>query len=154
MPDHEQYMDIVLERCERALARGDLPVASIIVRDGRIIGEGQNRVATGSDPTAHAEVEAIRDACRKHGTNDLATATLYSAMEPCPMCCWAIKEAKIARVVLGARHAGMRRIDYGAYSIEKLLAMTNASLELVTGVRVAECEAMRRRWKHWVEPPH
>src|SRR5688572_12515513 len=133
MPDHEQYMDIVLERCERALARGDLPVASIIVRDGRIIGEGQNRVATGSDPTAHAEVEAIRDACRKLGANDLATATLYSAMEPCPMCCWAIKEAKIARVVLGARHAGMRRIDYGAYSIEKLLAMTNASLELVTG---------------------
>ena len=44
-------------------------------------------------------------------------------------------------------------MDYGAYSIEKLLAMTNASLELVTGVRVPECEAMRRRWKHWVEPP-
>jgi len=146
-------MDIVLEQCERALARGDLPVASIIVRDDRIIGEGQNRAATGGDPTAHAEVEAIRDACRKLGSNDLSAATLYSAMEPCPMCCWAIKEAKIARVVLGARHAGMRRIDYGAYSIEKLLAMTNASLELVTGVRVPECEAVRRRWRHWIEPP-
>jgi tRNA(Arg) A34 adenosine deaminase TadA len=153
MPSHEQYMDIVLEQCERALARGDLPVASIIVRDDRIIGEGQNRAATGGDPTAHAEVEAIRDACRKLGSNDLSAATLYSAMEPCPMCCWAIKEAKIARVVLGARHAGMRRIDYGAYSIEKLLAMTNASLELVTGVRVPECEAVRRRWRHWIEPP-
>lgn len=69
------------------------------------------------------------------------------------MCCWAIKEAKITRLVLGARHAGMRRIDYGAYSIEKLLAMTDASLELVTGLRVPECEAVRRRWKHWVEPP-
>ena len=69
------------------------------------------------------------------------------------MCCWAIMEAKIGRVVLGARHAGMRRVDYGTYSMEKLLAMTNASLELVTGVRVAECEAMRRRWKRWVEPP-
>lgn len=153
MPSHEQYMDIVLSHCERAFARGDLPVASIIVRDDRIIGEGQNRAATGGDPTAHAEVEAIRDACRKLGSNDLSAATLYSAMEPCPMCCWAIKEAKIARVVLGARHAGMRRIDYGAYSIEKLLAMTHASLELVTGVRVPECEAVRRRWKHWVEPP-
>jgi tRNA(Arg) A34 adenosine deaminase TadA len=146
-------MGIVLEHCERALARGDLPVASIIVRDDRIVGEGQSRAATGGDPTAHAEVEAIRDACRKLGSNDLSAATLYSAMEPCPMCCWAIKEARISRVVLGARHAGMRRVDYGAYSIEKLLAMTNASLELVTGVRVPECEAVRRRWKHWVEPP-
>jgi tRNA(adenine34) deaminase len=153
MRSHERYMGIVLEHCERALARGDLPVASIIVRDDRIVGEGSNRAATGGDPTAHAEVEAIRDACRKLGSNDLSAATLYTAMEPCPMCCWAIKEAKIARVVLGARHAGMRRVDYGAYSIEKLLAMTNASLELVTGVRVPECEAVRRRWKHWVEPP-
>ena len=150
---HEQYMDIVLSHCERALERGDCPVASIIVRDGRIVGEGQNRATTGGDPTAHAEVEAIRDASRKLGSGYLSGATLYSAMEPCPMCCWAIKEAKIARVVLGARHAGMRRVDYGAYSIEKLLAMTNASLELVTGVRVPECEAVRRRWKHWVEPP-
>lgn len=153
MPSHEHYMDLVLEHCERALARGDCPVASIIVRDGRVAGEGQNRATTGGDPTAHAEVEAIRDACRKLGSNDLSGATLYSAMEPCPMCCWAIREAKITRVVLGARHAGMRRTDYGAYSIEKLLAMTNASLELVTGVRVPECEAVRRRWKHWVEPP-
>jgi tRNA(adenine34) deaminase len=153
MPGHEQYMDIVLSHCERALERGDCPVASIIVRDGRIIGEGQNRAATGGDPTAHAEVEAIRDASRKLGSGDLSGATLYSAMEPCPMCCWAIKEARIGCVVLGARHAGMRRVDYGAYSIEKLLALTRASLELVTGVRVAQCEAMRRRWKHWVEPP-
>ncbi len=153
MPGHERYMDMVLERCEQALARGDCPVASIIVRDGRIVGEGQNRAATGGDPTAHAEVEAVRDACRKGQVHELFGATLYSAMEPCPMCCWAIREAKIGRVVLGARHAGMRRVDYGAYSIEKLLAMTGAVLDLVTGVRVAECEAMRRRWKHWVEPP-
>ena len=153
MLSHEQYMDIVLSHCESALERGDCPVASIIVRDGRIIGEGQNRATTGGDPTAHAEVEAIRDASRKIASGDLSGATLYSAMEPCPMCCWAIKEARIGRVILGARHAGMRRVDYGAYSIEKLLALTQASLELVTGVRVAECEAMRRRWKHWVEPP-
>lgn len=144
-------MDAVLARCDEALARGDCPVASVIVRDGRIVGEGQNRVATGSDATRHAEVEAIRDASRRLATADLAGATLYSAMEPCPMCCWAIREARIARVVLGARHAGMRRTDYGAYSIETLLALTNASFELVTGVRVAECEAMRRRWPRWVE---
>jgi tRNA(adenine34) deaminase len=113
MASHEEFMDSVLERCEEALARGDCPVASIIVRDGKIVGEGQNRATTGGGPTAHAEVEAIRDASAKLGTNDLSSTTLYSAMEPCPMCCWAIKEAKIPCVVLGARHAGMRRIDYG-----------------------------------------
>jgi len=154
MTEDERFMDVVLARCEEALVRGDCPVASIIVRDGAIVGEGQNRATTGTDPTAHAEVEAIRDATRRRGSGDLSGTTLYSAMEPCPMCCWAIKEARIGRVVLGARHAGMRRIDYGAYSMEKLLALTNATLDLATGVRVAECEAMRRRWGRWVGPPH
>lgn len=149
----ERFMDVALAHSEAALARGDCPVAAIIVIDDAVVGVGSNRVATGGDPTAHAEVEAIRDACAKLRTSRLAGATLYSAMEPCPMCCWAIREAGIGRVVLGARHAGMRRIDYGHYSVEKLLALTGATLELVTGVRVRECEALRRRWKHWVEPP-
>jgi len=153
MTEHERLMDLVLTRCEDALHRGDCPVASLIVRDGLVVGEGQNRAITGKDSTAHAEVEAIRDASRRLGTNDLSGCTLYSAMEPCPMCCWAIKEARIGRVVLGARHAGMRRTDYGAYSMEQLLALTRATLDLVTGIRVAECEAIRRRWRHWVEPP-
>lgn len=151
--EHERRMDEVLRLSEEALHRGDCPVASIIVRDGEVVGAGSNRATSSPDPTAHAEVDAIRDAAMKLGSGDLSGATLYTAMEPCPMCCWAIREAKIARVVLGARHAGMRRIDYGAYSVEKLLAMTNASYEIVTGVRVAECEAMRRRWSKWVEPP-
>jgi tRNA(Arg) A34 adenosine deaminase TadA len=150
---HEQFMDQVLVHCEQALARGDCPVAAIIVRDGKVVGVGSNRVATGGDATAHAETEAIRDACAKLRASRLGGCTLYSAMEPCPMCCWAIKEAGIERLVLGARHAGMRRTDYGDYSVEKLLAMTRVELDLVTRVREAECEAMRRRWKHWVEPP-
>ncbi|MBN8943464.1 MAG: nucleoside deaminase [Rhizobiales bacterium] len=151
--ERDLFMGQVLELCGEADARGDCPVASIIVRDGQVIGRGSNRVATGGDPTAHAEVEAIRDAARNMGTGDLSGATLYSAMEPCPMCCWAIKEAKIGRIVLGARHAGMRRIDYGNYSVEKLIDMTCSALVVVDGVRVAECEAVRRGWKHWVEPP-
>lgn len=153
LDEHERFMGQVLALCGEADARGDCPVASIIVRDGQVIGQGSNRVATGGDPTAHAEVEAIRDAARNLGKSDLSGATLYSAMEPCPMCCWAIKEAKIGRIVLGARHAGMRRIDYGRYSVETLIDMTCSALEVVDGVRVAECEAVRRGWKHWVEPP-
>ena len=148
----ERFMDQVLVHCEAALERGDCPVAAIVVREGVVVGVGSNRVATGLDATAHAETEAIRDACARLATSRLDGCTLYSAMEPCPMCCWALKEAGIARLVLGARHAGMRRPDYGDYSVEKLLAMTHAQLDLVTGVRIAECEAMRRRWARWVEP--
>ena len=149
----EHFMDQVLAHCEAALARGDCPVAAVIVRDGTVVGVGSNRVASGHDATAHAETEAIRDACARLASRRLDGCTLYSAMEPCPMCCWALKEAGIERLVLGARHAGMRRPDYGDYSVEKLLALTRAQLDIVSGVRVAECEAVRRCWSQWVEPP-
>ena len=148
----ERFMDEVLAHCQTALDRGDCPVAALVVREGAVVGVGSNRVVTGFDATAHAETGAIRDACRRLGTSRLDGCTLYSAMEPCPMCGWALKEAGIARLVLGARHAGMRRTDYGDYAIETLLALTRASLEITTGVRVAECEAMRRRWARWIEP--
>jgi tRNA(adenine34) deaminase len=149
----DAFMGEVLAHCEDALKRGDCPVAAIVVREGQIVGVGSNRVATTGDATSHAEIQAIRDACARMGSPRLEGCTLYSAMEPCPMCCWALKEAGIARLVLGARHAGMRRTDYGDYAVEKLLAMTGASLQLTTDVRTAECEAMRRRWSRWVEPP-
>lgn len=68
------------------------------------------------------------------------------------MCCWALQEARVARLVLGARHAEMRRVDYGRYSVEALLELTRRSMEVVTGVRTAECEAIRRSWTGWVEP--
>ena len=68
------------------------------------------------------------------------------------MCCWAIVEAGIERLVLGARHADMKRTDYGDYSVEKLLTMANRKLHIVTGVRSAECEALRRSWPGWREP--
>lgn len=149
----EDFMGQVLAHCEEALQRGDCPVAAIVVHDGQVVGVGSNNVATTGDATGHAEIQAIRDACARLGSARLDGCTLYSAMEPCPMCCWALKEAGIRRLVLGARHAGMRRPDYGNYAVEKLLALTNASLELTTNVRTPECEAMRRRWSRWVEPP-
>jgi tRNA(Arg) A34 adenosine deaminase TadA len=149
----DAFMCDVLAHCEAALQRGDCPVAAIVVRDGEVVGVGSNVVATTGDATGHAEIQAIRDACARLGSARLEGCTLYSAMEPCPMCCWALKEAGIARLVLGARHAGMRRPDYGDYAVEKLLAMTRASLLLTTDVRTAECEAVRRRWSRWVEPP-
>ena len=94
----------------------------------------------------------IRDACRRLGTTDLSGATCYTAMEPCPMCCWALLDAGVIRLVLGARHAGMRRRDLGRYSVEAMLEMIGHDMEVITGVRTSECEALRRGDPGWVEP--
>ena len=150
--DHHHFMGLTLEESRLALEAGNSPVGSIIVRDGEVIGRGQNRVNSHADPTCHGETDAIRNACRALGSPDLSGSTLYTAMEPCPMCCWSIVLANIETLVLGARHAEMRRTDHGDYSVEKLLAMGNKTVNLVTGVRVAECEALRRSWSGWVEP--
>ena len=144
--DHDHFMGLCLAEAKKGLDEGNVPVGSIIVRDGKVVGVGRNTVTSTFDPTAHAEVVAIRDACRNLGTPDLTGCTCYTSMEPCPMCCWAIRSANIGGLVLGARHAEMKRVDYGDYSVEALLAMTKQRLDIVTGVRVAECEAMRRAW--------
>ncbi len=150
--DHDHFMGLAIELSKKAMAAGNVPVGSVIVRDGQVIGEGYNQANSAHDPTSHGETEAIRDACGKLPTNDLSGSTCYTAMEPCPMCCWVLLDAGVSRLVLGARHAGMRRTDYGTYSVESLSVMLGREMEIVTGVRVAECEALRRSWPGWVEP--
>ena len=142
--DHDRFMDLALAEAARANADGNIAVGSLIVRDGVVIGVGRNRVNSDHDPTAHAEVDAIRDACRKLETTDLAGATCYTTMEPCPMCCWALQEANLAELVLGARHAAMKRTNLGTYAVETLLELTDRQMAIVTGVRIAECETLRR----------
>ena len=150
--DHDRFMDMAIALSRKAMDEGNVPVGSVIVRDGDVIGSGHNRARSTNDPTSHGETEAIRDACRRLAATDLSGSTCYTAMEPCPMCCWALMEAGVGRLVLGARHAGMRRTDYGPYSVEALMDMTGRRMEVVTGVRTAECEALRRSDPNWVEP--
>ena len=150
--DHDYYMGLALELSRKALANGDLPVGSLIVRDNKVIGSGSNHARSINDPVSHGEIEAIRDACHSLGTTDLSDASCYTVMEPCPMCCWALLEAGVSQVILGARHAEMRRTDYGGYSLEKLVEMTGRELDVVTRIRTAECEALRRSDPKWIEP--
>ena len=150
--DHDHFMEMAIALSRKAMDEVNVPVGSVIVRDGEVIGSGHNRARSANDPTSHGETEAIRDACRRLATTDLSGSTCYTAMEPCPMCCWALMEAGVSRLVLGARHAGMRRADYGPYSVEALMDMTGRRMEDVTGVRTAECEALRRSDPGWVEP--
>lgn len=74
------------------------PFGAVVVKDGKVIGEGANSVTTTNDPTAHAEIVAIREACRTLGTHDLAGTTIYTSCEPCPMCLTAILWARIGRM--------------------------------------------------------
>lgn len=135
-----------LRLAQQAFDRGDWPVASVIVRDGAVIAAGQNRQNSQNDITVHAETDALRNAFRALGTTDLSGATLYSTMEPCPMCAEAMRLANVPTLVLGLRHADLNRIDLGTYSIEAFAQMMAWPLQLVTGVLRAECGEIRRRW--------
>jgi tRNA(adenine34) deaminase len=151
--EHERYMSMALEAARAAGQAGNRPIASIIVRDGEIIGRGANTMFSDFDPSAHAEITALRDACGRLKTLDLSGSTLYTTIEPCPMCFWAMQEAKVARLVLGGRYAGLGRTDLGRYSVESFMEFTGRRFELVTGVLQKECEAVRREWAEAQERP-
>ena len=99
--DHQTYMARALELAAQAAQVGDVPVGCVIVRDGEIIGEGRNRREENGDATAHAELEAIRDACQRVGSWRLHGCTLYVTLEPCPMCAGGIINARIEQVRYG-----------------------------------------------------
>lgn len=103
MQDDEFFMRQALEQARLAGAADEVPVGAIVVRDGDIVGRGFNRPVGGHDPTAHAEIAALRAAAAHLGNYRLPGCTLYVTLEPCAMCSGAIMHARIARVVFGAR---------------------------------------------------
>jgi tRNA(adenine34) deaminase len=99
----EQYMRRALELAHRAANEGEVPIGAVLVFQDQIIGEGWNRPIAAHDPTAHAEIEAMRAAAAKTGNYRLTGATLYVTLEPCDMCVGAMFHARIARTVYGAK---------------------------------------------------
>lgn len=99
----EEYMKIALGKAEQAAALDEVPVGCVVVRRGEIIAQAHNTRETGKCALDHAEILAIRDACRRAGGWRLNDTTLYVTLEPCPMCAGAILNARIDRVVIGAR---------------------------------------------------
>jgi len=96
-------MQRALQLAARAEAEGEVPVGAVLVKDGEVIGEGWNRPIASHDPTAHAEIQALRSAALHLNNYRLPGTTLYVTLEPCPMCAGAIVHARVARVVFGAR---------------------------------------------------
>ena len=107
LPEHddEYWMGAALQRAARAAAVGEVPVGAIVVYQGEIIGEGWNQPVDDHDPTAHAEIRALRDAARHMCNYRLSDCTLYVTLEPCAMCAGAMMHARIRRVVFGAADA-------------------------------------------------
>ena len=146
MHDHRDYMQLALEDARRSMQSGNRPVGSVVVRDGEILARAGNTMYTDHDPSAHAEVAALRLACGRLHSVELPGSTLYTTLEPCPMCCWALLEAKVDRLVMGGRYASIGGFALGRYAVESFLTFVERKLEIVTGVMQAECEALRSDW--------
>ena len=145
MADHEHYMRIALEEAERAAEEGNTAVGSILVRAERIVARGRNLVTSTSDLTAHAETVALRHAGEQLGHTDFSKSTLYTTFEPCPMCCGAILASGVHTLVMGARH-NLAQSRWGAYTVEKLLELTNRADQLIviTGILPQACADVRK----------
>ena len=137
---HEVWMRQALALAEAAAERGEVPVGAVLVRDGEIIGRGWNQPISGHDPTAHAEIVALRDAATRLGNYRLGGSVLYVTIEPCTMCFGALMHARVATLVYGAREprAGVcgSQLDLPAETFY------NHSLEVVGGVLAEQSSAL------------
>ena len=139
-----RFMRAALALAEEAWRRGEVPVGAVVVTDGRIVGRGFNAPIERHDPSAHAEIAALRDAAHALGNYRLPECDLYVTLEPCPMCAGAIMQARLRRVVLGA--ADPKTGACG--SVVDLFAepRLNHQTTVTRGVLAEECGALLRRF--------
>ena len=103
LSEHEQWMRRALALADRAENEGEVPIGAVVVREGELLGEGWNQVISSSDPSAHAEIVALRDAAQVAGNYRLPGSTLYVTLEPCTMCAGAMIHARVELLVFAAR---------------------------------------------------
>jgi tRNA(adenine34) deaminase len=140
MSRDEQFMGEALAQARAAEVQGEVPVGAVLVHGDRVIATGANRPIAGCDPTAHAEIEALRAGARALGSYRLAGTTLYVTLEPCLMCAAAIVHARVQRVVFGAwdPRAGAAGSMLDAFA----LPGHNHRVDAFGGVRADECRAL------------
>jgi guanine deaminase len=131
------------------------PFGAVIVKDGKIVGRGSNEVTSTNDPTAHAEVVAIRDACRNLGTFQLDGCTLYASCEPCPMCLGAIYWARPGRIVYGAFHSDAADAGFDDQFIYKEIDKPREQRSIpMTQTLRDEANTVFAEWKEKVDKTH
>jgi len=134
------FMRIALEQALEALRGGEVPVGSVLVKDGAVIATGANRPIAARDPTAHAEIEALRAGARVLDSYRLQETSLYVTLEPCPMCAAALVHARVRRVVFGAfdARAGAAGSAIDIFRLDGL----NHRVDVFGGVLAEECSAL------------
>jgi tRNA(adenine34) deaminase len=143
--ERDQYwINYALNLAKRAEEQGEVPVGAVIVRDNELISEGWNQPIKGHDPTAHAEIMALRAAGQTESNYRLPGATMYVTLEPCVMCVGAITHARISRVVYGADdpRAGAAGSAFSLLGSEKF----NHTLEIQNGILADECGEILRNF--------
>jgi tRNA(adenine34) deaminase len=138
------FMRSALELAELGQEAGEVPVGAVVVKDGLILGRGYNRPISAVDPTAHAEVVALRDAAQRVGNYRLGGCTLYVTLEPCAMCVGAIFHARIARLVYGA--ADTKTGACGSVINLPAEQRLNHHMEVACDVLAEECARMLRQF--------
>jgi tRNA(adenine34) deaminase len=142
--DHQILMAAALEQAQLALQAGEVPIGAVVWVDNQIVGRGYNQPITACDPTAHAEVAALRDAARVLGNYRLGGAVLSVTIEPCLMCVGAIVHARIATVVYGATEPRTGALVSTVRGAE--LPGHNHRFEVVGGVREEECRSLMQEF--------
>ena len=142
--EDEKFMRRALELAREGERAGEVPVGCVVVKDGEIIGEGFNHPITAHDPTAHAEIGAMREAAQKLGNYRLVDTTLYVTLEPCTMCAGAMVHARVKRLVFGANEPRTGAVGsvYDIVRDERL----NHRLEVTAGVLDEESGVMLREF--------
>lgn len=144
MTTHEGWMRRCLDLGRLALAAGDAPVGTVIVKAETCIAEGIEAVVAKHDPTAHAEIEAIRAACHRLNTLDLSDCILYTNVEPCWMCAYAILETGIRHIYFGLRNTAVGGVS-SKFAV--LLDETRAQPGIDAELLLAECIALRQEFE-------
>jgi tRNA(adenine34) deaminase len=142
--EHERQMRRCIELARQAIGSGDIPVGSLIVDGTEVVSEGVEAVRARHDATAHAEMEALRTAFARRRSRDLTGCTLYTSVEPCIMCAYAIRLARISVVVCGARGGDGRQAVSGHIVLtDERVAPNRPPPVVIRDVLVQECEHVR-----------
>ena len=140
MNPHDTFMRAALDEARRGAEAGEVPVGAVVVLDGQVVGRGFNQPIGASDPTAHAEIVALREAARALGNYRLVGTILYVTIEPCLMCVGAMVHARVATVVFGAAEPKAGAIVSSCRAHE--LPSLNHRIDVVGGILEEECRAV------------
>ena len=145
---NDEFMRRAIDLSERSVEEGGGPFGALIVKDGEIVAEGTNRVTLDNDPTAHAEVQAIRNACGLLNTFDLGGCEIYASCEPCPMCLGAIYWSRMRRVYYANTREDAARIRFSDEDIYDEFSLPPEERRIVSLVRIRSDRALGalERW--------